>query len=311
MNLKDTPEIELSLEKISPYLGEPAPIALTKYCYDDLSDISYHTHSGYFELAVITHGYGYHYINGTVFEVAKGEAFLLDPDTYHSFYPIDSKNSSRLMVNNCCFGREAFAPLIHIFPKLEDALTFFSHCSSQHPLTVNRHYLGKELSEYCDFILAHLLKTYEGNSAGEDPIVQLAVAQILLEAYQIFSTSDFFRNDKEMNPLVEEALDYLHLHWNDPNLFMEVLYQHLFVSKSHLCTLFKQDLGITPIQYLNRLRIKKACEMIRENPDSVQQIYSAVGYTQYSTFYVNFKNYTGFSIREYCKAMKIYDSLNT
>lgn len=310
MQLRSTPEIELSFEKISPYLDNPAPIDLSRYCYDDLTDISYHSHSGCFELAVITHGYGYHYLNGGVFEVTKGEAFLLDPDSYHSFYPIDAQNSSRLMVNNCVFRKDAFTALAGTFPQMEEALSFFSGCPPEHPLHMNDHYLGRELSEYCDFTLSHLFKYYEGAHAGEHLVVQLAVAQIMLEAYRIFSASGFLKSGQEMNPLVTEALNYLHQNWNDPNLSMEVLYKHLFVSKSHLCTLFRQALGITPISYLNRLRIKKACEMIRENPDTIEHIYTSVGYTRYSTFYVNFKNYTGFSTRDYCKALKIYDTFN-
>lgn len=310
MKPKETPKIELSLEKTLPFLITPAPIALTNYCYDDLAGIAYHTHSGNYELAVITRGYGYHYINGIVSEVTKGSAFLIDPDSYHSFYPIDSQNSSRLTVLNCVFGEKAFLFLYDAIPQLKNALDFFSKCPSQHPLSIKRHYLGKELSEYCSFILSRLIKTYEGKLAIDHPTVTLSIAQILLEAYQLFSTASFLENEKEMNPLVTEALLYLHQHWNDTDFFMEALYQHLYVSKSHLCTLFKQAMGITPINYLNRMRIQKACEMIHENPDSIDNVYTAVGYTQYSTFYVNFKNYTGFSIRDYCKALKLYDNLN-
>ncbi|MCD8156174.1 MAG: helix-turn-helix transcriptional regulator, partial [Clostridiales bacterium] len=67
------------------------------------------------------------------------------------------------------------------------------------------------------------------------------------------------------------------------------------VSESHLRRLFEENIGMTPVDYLNHVRIQKACELIRKTGHSMEEIAIKVGFTTTSTFNRNFKRITGTS----------------
>ena len=52
---------------------------------------------------------------------------------------------------------------------------------------------------------------------------------------------------------------------------------------------------MTPVDYLNQVRIKKACDMIRKTGYSMEEIAVKVGFSTTSTFNRNFKRIVGTS----------------
>lgn len=56
------------------------------------------------------------------------------------------------------------------------------------------------------------------------------------------------------------------------------------VSKSHFCRVFKRQMGISFRDYLTRMRIRKAKEMLREPGTSVAEVALAIGYNDMSHF---------------------------
>lgn len=67
------------------------------------------------------------------------------------------------------------------------------------------------------------------------------------------------------------------------------------MSESHFRRLFEENLSMTPNDYLNQVRIKKACDMIRRTGYSMEEIAAKVGFSSTSTFNRNFKKVIGMS----------------
>lgn len=275
------------------------------YTYDSIADIAYHDHSGDFELSLVTQGYGYHYINNTVREVSMGEVVLIDPDSFHSFFPVDKENSTRLQVLNFVFSRGAFKELEPLFPQLAEAFDFLSARSVNHPLYRSQNNLGRELSEYCQSLMVYMAKNYNRNYEANTASVLLTMAAILLEIHRVFSRKEIRKGESETPALVQKAMLYIAGHYLDPNFSISQIYDHLYVSKSHLCALFREQTDTTPVRYLNTLRVQLACKIMRKRMACPDDLYSQVGYNEYNTFYINFKKFTGFSLRDYIKALQI------
>ena len=64
---------------------------------------------------------------------------------------------------------------------------------------------------------------------------------------------------------------------------------------------FVKFMGETPIYYLNRLRISKAKELMKNNDLSLDEISSSVGYRNSSSFTEAFKRIIGILPKEYRK----------
>lgn len=71
------------------------------------------------------------------------------------------------------------------------------------------------------------------------------------------------------------------------------------VSERTLLRRFRNVLGLTPVQYLQALRLERARELLESSRDSVDRITQRVGYEDVSSFRRLFKQATGISPAEY------------
>ncbi|HZV82087.1 MAG TPA: helix-turn-helix transcriptional regulator, partial [Geobacteraceae bacterium] len=70
------------------------------------------------------------------------------------------------------------------------------------------------------------------------------------------------------------------------------------VSKYHFCREFKKSTGMTPMNYLARLRIKRSKEFLRKNLP-VSTIAMKVGFNDLSSFNRHFRKFVGLTPTEF------------
>lgn len=89
------------------------------------------------------------------------------------------------------------------------------------------------------------------------------------------------------------------------NITIDLVAQNFNFSRNYLYTLFKECYGISPQNYLLKLRIEKAKELLRgENNLSIGDIALAVGYSDPLYFSRLFHKKTGLSPTEYMSKNK-------
>ena len=81
-------------------------------------------------------------------------------------------------------------------------------------------------------------------------------------------------------------------HHYEKQIDLEAISGKAYVSKYHFIRLFKRYYGLTPHQYLTRVRIAKAKELLRDGM-TVQRVCFAVGYDSITSFSALFKRMTG------------------
>jgi len=75
----------------------------------------------------------------------------------------------------------------------------------------------------------------------------------------------------------------------DKRMTLAFLAASVHVTPAYLCRLFKSEIGVAPIQYINRLRIQRAHDLLQSSFLSVKEIAGAVGYSDPSRFSRDFK----------------------
>jgi transcriptional regulator GlxA family with amidase domain len=93
---------------------------------------------------------------------------------------------------------------------------------------------------------------------------------------------------------VSAAVVYLREHIHD-TVYTADLIRHLGFSRTRVFDMFKAQTGHTPNEYLQRLRIEKAEELLRQTNRSVTEIALATGFGSGQHFSLVFRRYTGFS----------------
>jgi transcriptional regulator GlxA family with amidase domain len=80
---------------------------------------------------------------------------------------------------------------------------------------------------------------------------------------------------------------------------VEELANKVNVSASHLQKLFKAETGVSPIQFLQNMRLEKARELLEKGFKRVKEVGVEVGITDQSNFAREFKQKHGFTPLEY------------
>lgn len=82
---------------------------------------------------------------------------------------------------------------------------------------------------------------------------------------------------------LQDALQFLHRYYNKP-LCLQELARTCGVAPAYLCRLFQRYLGITPWQYLGRIRLHLAERLLRETTLSVTAVATLVGFNDLRHF---------------------------
>ncbi len=99
--------------------------------------------------------------------------------------------------------------------------------------------------------------------------------------------------------LVNYATKYIHSRYNQESLSISEIADLLSVSRATLSNAFVKKLQVTPIEYLVRYRLNKACEYMTLQNLSPSVAANSVGYRNYSNFAKMFKKYYSISPKEY------------
>lgn len=102
----------------------------------------------------------------------------------------------------------------------------------------------------------------------------------------------------ELHPQLGAAFKALHADLGHPWTVSE-LASVAAMSRSTFFLRFKETVGLTPLDYLLRLRMQTASRRLRETTDTVASIAAAVGYRTESAFSAAFKRFTGRSPGEH------------
>ncbi|OAS19048.1 response regulator [Paenibacillus oryzisoli] len=88
-------------------------------------------------------------------------------------------------------------------------------------------------------------------------------------------------------------------HYHDDHLTINMLAQHLFLTPTYLCMIFKKKTGKTINQYITEVRIEKAKEFLKEERVKLLEISRKVGYQSPNHFTKIFKKMTGMNPSDY------------
>jgi len=104
--------------------------------------------------------------------------------------------------------------------------------------------------------------------------------------------------------IVQDAIKYMQLNYQEPNLTMKGLAEYLGVSSVTLSVEFKNEMDITPFSYLNNLRVERAKEMLMNTDMLIKEIRNAVGFCDERVFERRFKKNTGMTPGQYRSQQK-------
>lgn len=273
-----------------PFQSGLGKIYMTSSVY--LPCLTEHTH-GFVELLCITSGCGIHTIDGHSTRARRGDMFLIDYGVRHSFHPL----TEPFTWINCIFRPEY---LCDVFSTQESAARLleyiFYHNIQADPEAVTLNMNLRPAGEDVSWIFEDMLRESSSGRKGSDEILEHYLMILLTKiARRIFDASLSSTAEEDSIGEVLQRLESA----QPGSLSAKELADSYFMSPSAFSANFRKRTGIPFLEYVTRLRIRRACELLLTSGLTVGEVQSCAGYADAKAFSRAFRKYTGMTPSQY------------
>lgn len=122
-------------------------------------------------------------------------------------------------------------------------------------------------------------------------MLQLIVYLARHNAEEMLSDSASSKRRKKLERL-NTVNRYIELHYTEP-LSNRELAELVHLSEDRFNHLFKESMGMPPLQYINEVRLKKAMHLLKKEEFTAAQVADAVGFSDYNHFGRMFRRHFG------------------
>lgn len=131
------------------------------------------------------------------------------------------------------------------------------------------------------------------------PLKRQEVKEALLRVGKQFESDEGERQD-----VMEQIRDYLEEHYSDSTLSLSAVAERFYLNPSYLSRTFRKRMEIPLVEYLNKIRIRHACDYLRTGNWKGYEVAERVGIPNPDYFGRCFRKYMGMSVNDYRKSQK-------
>lgn len=264
---------------------------------DNLEKSTWHYHTNY-EISFIIEGSGKRIVADSIEEFQPGDLVFLGKNLPHVWL---ADKEQRAWTNRTLemvflqFTSNVLSPQLLALPEFENvkrALEF-----SERGIQI----IGQTLNEVSELMLQmpylkgferylHFLKVMDiiGKS---DSLIHLASLEYMRSRF------------RAGNKRIELIHEYLMNNYKQ-EINLEKIADIVSLAEGSLCRFFKQNVGITLFEYLNKIKVEFACKLLMDPDLSVFEVCLDSGFNNLSHFNKQFRKYTGVAPLEYRKRYK-------
>lgn len=231
--------------------------------------LHWHRH---FECEILLDGSGKHIFNGSSYEVKKGDFWLLSSYDFHTYRP--SEETEMLHI---CFERGLLSR------ELEELISTGGICGRMEECEMG------EIAVLGEALLREEIQRDHLSDLSVSTLISRLLI-ILLRHTKLESTAH--------TTGVGSALAYMHKHFRK-ELSLEQVAQQQGFSANYFGTLFRSAIGVTFREYLNKIRLRYACDLLASSALSIKEIAYESGYASIEYFTYVFKKRLSMTPAEY------------
>ncbi len=162
--------------------------------------------------------------------------------------------------------------------------------------------LSEELASRVQLILSQMLAEYKEKNGGYERMIRLQAEELCLLLNRTLPRIQAPELTEKPSTL-SEVIGYIQSHYTG-EFSLPALPRLCGLTPSYFSRVFKEKTGTPVFEYINRLRVQKACRLLKRTEMSVIEIAFAVGYNNVSFFNRYFRKLNRMSPREYRKYIR-------
>lgn len=115
---------------------------------------------------------------------------------------------------------------------------------------------------------------------------------LVIEMLRLEEEREQARRSIKLGRYIESAIEYIAANYQEEIKISDIA-KICGLSESHFRRVFEESMNMKPVDYINLVRINKACELMIKEDISMNDVGGRVGYLTPSSFNRNFKRLTG------------------
>lgn len=250
------------------------------------SNIMLHYHN-FYEIIHILDGTFITHIDGYEYRLKAGDFLLIDAAKLHrpNFDDEATHNNHRIIL---WISKD-------MLENLSDNNTSLKKCFSYGPAF---HFPVYETRILSKLLINILIKENDYNLFGNNLLIKSYFTEFFILLSRLCIENSFTTPQNNFSYSLSDKIS-LYIDNNiEKNISMDELAEYVYMSKYYFLRKFKAETTITAHDFLIHKRLIKACELIDEGI-LVSKVYEKCGFSDYSSFFRNFKKYYGISPKEY------------
>lgn len=258
------------------------------FVYTDYS-IEMHNHD-FYEVNIVLSGTGTHCIENGTFRVKRGDVFVIPPMVAHAYTDTDKLEVYHILLQKSFIAQnkaeteqvKGFLQLTEIEPFLRSNFSnaFFLHLSQLQLM---------QLKNELELLDDNSIYSWEECAYMKYHTVWSVLYWFSHSLYKQINSQDHLTENKYEVQVIR-ALEYIHTNYRE-KITVDLLCKEVFLSRSTFLRNFKAVCRVSPIEYLNHYRCKKAIEQIASVHGSKTEIAHNCGFYDLSHMERALRNY--------------------
>ena len=265
--------------------------------FPDYMESDYHDHE-FIEIAYVQAGHGWHVLDKEIMLCGPGDVYVIDHGEAHMFM---AELNTPLTICNLIFYPDFFDVSLRGRESLSDLVRhqLRSFRPEDYPGSLSVSFQGAELQEI-NHLYENLLGEYARHEPGFEELIRAWSLELLVRIFRKASAVGVRRGrplEVHMETL-NAVFDYIQQHYTE-SISLDALAAIAYLSPKYFSSLFKRCTGQTVTEYIQKLRVSHACDLLAGTGQSVAQIAATIGYGDVKFFGRVFHRGMGVSPSEY------------
>ena len=272
----------IEFNKNKYYMSEDALLRRVEYLTD--RTIDEHIHD-FIEIVYILKGKCVHVVDNNEYKLRHGDVLVINYDSVHSI-----KAESGLEHINILLKPRYINYSLEESQNIFDILNLSEFKEFTEILDKNKSkisFSGEE-RDRIEVIIAMLADEIEQKHSGYELAVYSQFNVLLLMIFRKMGI-DF---DDTFDGMSDKLLNYIKRHCSE-KLTMDDFAKRCAYNPSYFSRLFKEYTGLSFMNYLKKVRMEKAIDMVKNSNLNITDIVYALGYSDTTKFFKHFREYTG------------------
>ncbi len=260
------------------YKSETDKYFHSHYTVETPNNKRYRHHNNHNEVLVFLRGNCRFEVEGNSYTLKPYDILVIQSAELHRIYHLDPVATYE---NYVCHISDSF----FVKNECEDLKTIFS----ARPLGVNNLISGDLVKNH---YVMEIFKKMDEYATKYNPVPAIVMRSKLIEL--LFHLNQLHKQTLNASFVSENVRDII-MYINEKigeKISLDDVAEHFFISKSHLCHLFKEHTGLTVNQYIKQKRFIRVKELRAEGM-SLTDACSKAGFGTYSNFYKMYLNEMG------------------